>query len=85
MSNDDPDEAVVVCLGAMPGLARRLRARAFAEGCSPRVLAGRILAIALVPDPGERARVVFRDLHEAGLGRLAVRAARRSIQPQDAR
>jgi len=56
-----------------PRIMHRLRARALDSGQTPERFAARALAAAAVPDPAERGRLAFRDLHEAGLGSLAER------------
>jgi plasmid stability protein len=56
-------------IGLPPWLARRLRIRAINEGRSVERTAALILARALVPNAGERRRLMQRDLWELGMGR----------------
>jgi hypothetical protein len=62
---------LTVCL---PGrIGRRFRTKARDRRQTPEHLAALILAAFAVPDAGERARLMFRDLHEAGLGNMVRR------------
>ncbi len=53
-----------------PRLMRRFRTQALDRGQTPEHLAALVLAEIAVPDTRERARLTFRDLHEAGIGSL---------------
>jgi len=66
-------EPLTLCFTLPPRLGRRVRALALDLGCHPNRLAALWVARAAVPDRGERGRLVFRDLHEAGLGSLVGR------------
>ena len=60
-SLDLPAGALRLSVTLLPRFARRLRALAYQRGRDPERVASRLLAEALVPDPGERLRLIALD------------------------